>query len=123
MNSDTFELSFFHVRKGEKNMQKNRIGKTAVAIGIVLIFVCGAFAPAVGSVSNAEEQWTSSSVVHKSAEESLTDTVAMSYDTLVNRYLQTAIIGVVSFAFNSPLLNQLREFFTGQETSNDDRSE
>ena len=59
MNSDTFELSFFHVRKGEKNMKKNGIGKTAVAVGIVLIFVVGAFAPAVATVSNSEEQWTS----------------------------------------------------------------
>jgi len=38
---------------------------------------------------------------------------------LVNRYLQTAIMGVVGVAFNRPLLNQVREFFTGQEKSND----
>ena len=110
----------FSCRKGGKKiMRKNGIGKTAAAIGIVLIFVFGAFAPAVGSVGNTEEQRTSSSMVRTAGEVSLIDTVGMSYDTLVNRYLQTIITEVISVALNSPLLNQIREFFTGQETSND----
>ncbi|MBE3123080.1 MAG: DUF2341 domain-containing protein, partial [Thermoplasmata archaeon] len=100
-------------------MKKNRIGKTAAAFGIVFIFIVGAFAPAVGSVGKNEEYVASSSAVRTGVEVSLKDSVGMSYDTLVNSYLQIAIVGVVSVAFNSPLLNQVREFFTGQETSND----
>lgn len=104
---------------GGKIIRKNGIGKTATAVRIVLIFVFGAFAPAVGFVGNTEEQVTSSSVVRKAGEVSLKDFVGISYDNLVNRYLQTAIVGVAGVAFNSPLLNQVREFFTGQEKSND----
>ena len=99
-------------------MRKKGFGKIG-AVGIVLIFVFGAFAPVVGSVGKNGEPATSSSVVSKGGAVSLIDSVGVRYDTLVNRYLQAAIAGVVSVAFNSPLLNQVREFFTGQEKSND----
>ena len=52
----------------------------AAAVGIVLIFVFGAFAPAVGFLGNTEEQVTSSSVVRKAREVSLKDSVDISYD-------------------------------------------
>ncbi len=100
-------------------MKKNRIGETAVAFGIVFIFVFGAFAPAVGSVGKNGEYVTSSSVFRNGGEVSSTDFISLNYDTLLNRYLQTIIVGVISVAVSSPLLNQVREFFTGQEKSND----
>ena len=99
-------------------MRKKELEKIG-AVGIVLIFVFGAFVPAVGSVGKNGEPVTSSSVVRKGEEVSLIDSVGVRYDTLVNTYFQTAILGLVSIAFNNPLLNQLREFFTGQGKSND----
>ena len=65
---------------GGKIIRKNGIGKMAAAVGIVLIFVFGAFAPAVGFLGNTEEQVTSSSVVRKAGEVSLKDFVGISYD-------------------------------------------
>jgi hypothetical protein len=40
-------------------MRKNGTGKTVIAIGIVLIFLFGAFVPAVGSVEKNGEHATS----------------------------------------------------------------
>ena len=96
-----------------------KIVEKAIVYVIVGLFIVGACSPAVSSVRTNVANLATNPMITANAEESLGYSGGTGYGALVNWYLQTAIVGVVSVAFNSPLLSQIREFFTGKSTSDD----
>ena len=100
-------------------------GKTVV-VGIALIFVFGAFIPAVGSQSKSVYDVGSSEMIKIGVEESIDSQAVSGYteswdigNTVLSMCTQT-IIGLVNIVANNPIINGISDMITGDETSNDD---
>ena len=106
-------------------MRNDVTGKTVV-VGIALIFVFGAFIPAVGSQSKSVYDVGSSEMIKIGVEESIDSQAVSGYteswdigNTVLSMFTQT-IIGLVNIVANNPIVNGISDMITGDEKSNDD---
>jgi len=113
-----------------KKTSKNIIGKSfvekAVALAIVAVFIGSAFVPAVGSQvgSITNEMSSEDKDINIGTEESIDNLVSdnskdpKSGESLWDRF--TYIInGILDFLGDNPIVNRLRELFTGKNVNSD----